>query len=150
MKCTPNRNYSAPLTDIASEVEQMFDRFLGKPLAAAVRNQDSFVPMLDISESERDFHVHVDLPGVKPEDCKLEIHDDRLTISGKRELVRSSEGKNFHRVERATGEFFRTVVLPQAVDQEAIEANFHDGVLDIRLPKSAKNQPKKIEIKTQR
>jgi HSP20 family protein len=148
MKCSTNRNLSTPISDIASEVEQMFDRFLGKPLAASMINKDGFVPSLDISESETDFQVHIDLPGVKPEDVKLEIHDDRLSISGKRESMKTSEGKNFHRVERSSGEFFRTVVLPQSVDQENIEANFHDGVLDVRLPKSVKNQPRKIEIKS--
>lgn len=144
MKCVPSRNVA--LNDIAHEVEQMFDRFLGKPLAANGHPKEGFAPSLDISESESDFQVHFDLPGIKPEEVKLEIHDDRLTISGKRETLKTTEGKSFHRVERASGDFFRTVVLPQSIDQEHIEAKFHDGVLDVRLPKSVKNQPRKIEI----
>ncbi len=136
-----------PINEWANEVEQIFDRFLGKPLTnASVFGKEGFNPSLDISESEKEYLVHVDLPGVKSEDVKLEIHDDRLTISGKRELVHKEEGKNFHRVERSSGEFFRSVLLPNTVDHDKIVADFKDGVLEVRLPKVMKTQPKKITI----
>ncbi len=149
MKYVQPANRGIPLTEWANEVEQIFDRFLGKPLANSPGfSKEGFVPSLDISETDKEYTVHVDLPGVKSEDVKLEIHDDRLSISGKRELVHKEEGKNYHRMERSTGEFFRTVVLPNTVDQDAIVADFRDGVLEVRLPKSTKSQPKKIEIKS--
>ena len=137
-----------PIQDWANDIEQVFDRFLGKPLASMANNNDSFVPSLDIAETEKEYLVHVDLPGVKSEDVKLEIHEDRLAISGKRHSETKTEGKNFHRIERSSGEFYRTVVLPNTVDHDKVEADFKDGVLNVRLPKSLKTQPKKIEIRT--
>jgi HSP20 family protein len=138
-----------PIQEWANDIEQVFDRFLGKPLASmATANGDSFVPSLDIAETDTEYTVHVDLPGVKSEDVKLEIHEDRLAISGKRQSETKTDGKNFHRIERRTGEFYRTVVLPNTVDQDRVEADFKDGVLNVRLPKSLKTQPKKIEIRT--
>ena len=149
MKSVQPMSRGIPLNEWANEVEQIFDRFLGRPLAnSPFYGKEGFVPSLDIAETEKEYVVHVDLPGVKSQDVKLEIHEDRLTISGKRESVEKAEGKNYHRVERTSGEFFRTVVLPSVVDQERIEADFQDGVLEVRLPKSTKSQPRKIEIKS--
>lgn len=143
------RNVSLPIQDWASEVENALERFFGKPLSVLQPSRDtSFAALLDVAETEKEYMVHVDLPGVKPEDVKVEIVDDRLTIAGKRVSETKTEGKNFHRVERSTGEFFRTVMLPQSIDQENVSAEFADGVLNIRLPKSIKSQPKKIEIRS--
>ncbi len=144
------RNVSLPIQDWANEMEQALERFFGNPLSVLQPSREggNFTACLDVAETEKEYHVHVDLPGVKPEEVKLEIVDDRLTISGKREAETKTEGKNFHRIERSTGEFFRTVMLPQSIDQENISAEFSNGVLNIRLPKSIKNQPKKIEIRS--
>jgi HSP20 family protein len=130
-------------------MEQAFEKFFGKPLNAMQSLGDGkFLPTMDVAETEKEYVIHVDLPGVKSEDVKLEIHDDRLTVSGKRESEKKSEGKNYHRVERATGEFYRSVQLPQPIDEDKSVAEFADGVLTVKLPKSVKNQPRKIEIKS--
>ena len=158
MKCGPSkcsntnlRSLPYPLSDWANEMEQVFDRFLGKPTSSAPaggRSEDTCVPKLDIAETEKEYHVHVDLPGVKPEDVKIEIHEDRLTIAGRREATQRSEGKNFHRVERRYGEFERTILLPNSVDQDNVGAEFKDGVLEVTIPKVVKSQPKKVEIRS--
>ena len=87
-------------------------------------------------------------PGVKIEDVKLEVHEDRLSISGSRPIVVRPEGTLFHREERSFGAFRRTLVLPKNVDTEKVEASAQAGVLEVVVPKLAKAQPRTIEIRT--
>ncbi len=107
-----------------------------------------FLPMLDLAETAEGFEISVDLPGIKPEEVKLELHDGALLISGKREETAERKDKNFHYTERASGSFLRSVTLPSDVDADKIEASYEHGVLVVKLPKLAKAQPKKIEIRS--
>lgn len=156
MKCNNHSSRPMPMSlqDWASEVEQVMDRVFGRQVPGGAGTTSpgsstptgSFVPAMDVSESETEFLVHLDLPGVKLEDVTVEIHDDRLTIHGKRHGVCQSEGAQVHRVERMVGEFTRRVALPKTVDQDKVQARFEHGVLHIHLPKVVKNQPRKIEV----
>ena len=149
----PARRYVNPFEDISHDMEKFFDSVLGRTVGTMLRsgatgNGDKFVPSLDVSETAEAYEVSVDLPGVKPEDVKLEVHDGQLSVSGKRENVLEKKDKNFHRVERSSGSFYRSIALPNEIDNEKVEAAYDKGVLHIKLPKSAKSQPKKIEIRT--
>lgn len=146
-----------PFEDFSTDMERMFDTVLGRTFGTMLRNGNSngsgngsvkFLPILDLAETAEGFEVSVDLPGIKPEDVKLELHDGHLIISGKREEATERKDKNFHYTERASGAFLRSVVLPSDVDTDKIDANYEHGVLVVKLPKSAKAQPKKIEIRT--
>lgn len=139
-----------PFDDFSSDMERVFDSLLGRTFGTLLRNNTSekFVPNLDLAETADVFEVRVDLPGIKPEDVKLELHDGQLTISGKRDVSTERKDKNLHYVERATGTFVRTLALPLDVDSDKIDARYEHGVLHVTLPKSAKIQPKKIEIRT--
>lgn len=128
---------------MATDFEQMVDRFLreGSEGGDAV-----FAPSLDISELDDRYEVTVDLPGVDPDKVNVEMHEDRLTISGSREQVKEEKKKQYHRIERSTGSFSRTVVLPASVDSEKIEAAYEGGVLHVRLPKAEAHQPRRIKV----
>ena len=102
-----------------------------------------FTPVLDVRETEGDYVVMVDLPGVKSEDVSIEVNEQVLTISGSRVPVETGEAQL---VERPYGSFVRTLTLPQGVDSDSIEAGYHDGVLELRIPKPAEQKPKKITI----
>lgn len=148
----PARRYG-PFEDFSSDMERMFDTVLGRTFGTMLRNgagenAAKFLPTLDLAETAEGFEISVDLPGIKPEDVKLELHDGQLLISGKREQATERKDKNFHYTERASGSFMRSVVLPSDVDADKIEANYEHGVLVVKLPKSAKAQPKKIEIRS--
>ena len=104
-----------------------------------------FAP-LDIAESETGFELKVDLPGVSADDIDIQVHDNRLTLSGRREDSEEQSGAKYYHVERRTGLFRREVMLPTAVDEENIEAHYTDGVLKIVLPKSERAKPRKIEV----
>lgn len=148
----PARRYG-PFEEFSSDMERMFDTVLGRTFGTMLRNGTGesaakFLPTLDLAETAEGFEISVDLPGIKPEDVKLELHDGQLLISGKREQATERKDKNYHYTERASGSFMRSVVLPSDVDADKIDAHYEHGVLVVKLPKSAKAQPKKIEIRS--
>ena len=102
-----------------------------------------FTPPVDVHETEDEYLVTIDLPGVKSEDVNVEINDNVLSISGAR--VADDTGAA-QLVERPYGTFARTLSLPQGVDSDSIQAGYHDGVLELRIPKPAEQKPKKITI----
>lgn len=102
-----------------------------------------FTPLLDVRETEDEYLVMVDLPGVKSEDVSIEFNDQVLTVSGSRVPVEAGESQV---VERPYGSFVRTLTLPKGVDGDQIKADYHDGVLELHIPKPAEIKPKKIAI----
>jgi HSP20 family protein len=102
-----------------------------------------FTPPLDVRETDDEYLVMVDLPGVKSEDVSIEFNDQVLTISGSRVPVETGESQV---VERPYGSFVRNLTLPKGVDSDRIEADYHDGVLELHIPKPAEVKPKKIAI----
>ena len=103
-------------------------------------------PRINASETETAYEISADLPGIQPDDVKVELLEGDLSISGKREVEEELEGKRFHRVERRVGEFHRVVTLPGVVNADKIEARFDNGVLTVLLPKSEEQLPKRIQI----
>ncbi len=150
----PARRFG-PFEDFSTDMERMFDTVLGRTFGTMLRNGNGsghggakFLPTLDLAETAEGFEISVDLPGIKPEDVKLELHDGALQISGKREEASERKDKNYHYTERTSGTFLRSVALPSDVDADKIEAHYEHGVLVVKLPKSAKSQPRKIEIRS--
>lgn len=102
-----------------------------------------FTPLVDVHETEEEYLVKVDVPGVKADDVNVEVNDNVLSISGSRGADETGQAQL---VERPYGSFVRTLTLPQGVDSDSIEAGYQDGVLELRIPKPAEQQPKKITI----
>lgn len=134
-----------PLEDLYGEMDNLVQHFFGDEASGARKD---FTPSLNVSEDEAGYEVTVDLPGLKPEDVSVELHENQLTISGRRESEHEETTKTYHRVERSTGEFRRVVNLPATVDDSKISADFDHGVLRINLPKSDKLKPTRIQIKS--
>ena len=136
--------------ELSSDMERIFDSLLGRTVGTMLRtkNAEQYAPTLDITESAESFEVHVDLPGVRPEDVKLEMHEGKLVVSGSRSTNSDQKDKAFHRMERVSGSFSRMISLPTEVDVEKIDASYEHGVLRIVIPKAIKQQPKKIAIRT--
>jgi len=84
---------------------------------------------------------------MKKEEIKINVHEDVLSISGERKYEKEEKGKKYHRVERAYGSFVRSFTLPEDADASKINAEYKEGVLKLRLPKSEKAKPKAIEVK---
>jgi HSP20 family protein len=106
-----------------------------------------WMPEVDVQETENEYAVKADLPDVKKEDVKVELEDGVLTIEGERKHEKEEKGKKFHRVERRYGQFIRRMALPRDVDASKVQAEFKEGVLTVRIPKTPNGKAKAIEIK---
>ncbi len=106
-------------------------------------------PLVDVSESENEFVLRAELPGLKMEDVKVSIDEHNLTIKGEKKLVKDEKEKTFHRMERSYGAFERSFSLSSKIDSGKAKATFRDGVLEIRLPKVGEAKRKEIPIKTE-
>ena len=132
-----------------SDIGRMFNarmqRLAGDsdPLAAS-----DWTPAVDIREDEHSYVIHVDVPGVNPEDIEVKMEEGVLSINGERESVSSEERENYKRVERVRGSFSRRFSMPDTVDAEGISAKCKDGVLEVMIPKQAKVLPKRIKVES--
>ena len=102
--------------------------------------------MADISKTKDKLIVKAELPGLEPEDIKLSLSGDLLTIQGEKKKEKEEKDEHHYSLERYSGEFQRSFRLPQEVQEDKIEARFDKGVLTITLPKSAKSKKKEIKI----
>lgn len=124
--------------DFFEDLWREFDRNVSAKAPAK-----TFSPRMDIDEKEGVYTILLDLPGLKKEDIKVDLHDSVLTVSGER--VRA-EGTGEKYSERSFGRFERSITLPTAVDAEKVEAKFEDGVLRLTLPQVAAAKPHTIKI----
>ena len=113
---------------------------------AVKSRRDSFVPSIDISETEDQFLISAELPGMKKEDITINLENSRLSISGKRTFEKEDKGKKYHRVETSYGSFERSFQLPDNVDEESISASYENGLLNISIQKNEQEVKKQIEI----
>lgn len=134
-----------PFDDLYREMDSLVGHLLRNENAES--GAEHFAPRLNIAETEAQFEVSVDLPGVNPENVNVEVHEGALTINGTRESETAESGKTYHRIERRYGEFRRVIPLPDAVDEDRITADYSDGVLSVVLPKSEKLKPTRIEVR---
>lgn len=102
---------------------------------------------LDIKESDKEFQLHVDVPGIEKEDIKITIKDHVMTISTERKSLKKQENENFKRIERFMGMSSRSLTLPINADEENIKASSENGVLNIVIPKLAPSPEKKEDSK---
>jgi HSP20 family protein len=141
--------------DPFTEMEEMHNRLsnmLGRtPARVGDGRQESmtvaeWAPLVDIIEEDKQYIIKTELPEVRKEDVKVTVENGVLTIVGERKLEKE-ETKKYHRVERSYGRFVRTFIVPEGADADKVSAEFKDGVLYVRLPKSEKATPKQIEVK---
>jgi HSP20 family protein len=109
--------------------------------------QQRWTPPMDLVEAEDHFLLKADLPGLAEDDVNIEIQDNSLVISGERKAEHEAHERGWYRVERAFGRFSRSLTLPDGIDAEGVSAEFHHGVLSVRIPKPEQRKPRRIEIK---
>lgn len=106
-----------------------------------------WAPLVDITEDDKEYLIKAEVPEMKREDIKILVDENVLTISGERKSEKEEKGRKHHRIERAYGSFARSFTLPEDADAGRILAEYKDGVLLVRLPKTEKAKPKAIEVK---
>jgi HSP20 family protein len=109
--------------------------------------ESAWAPLVDIFEDEKEYTIKADLPDVARPDLKVTFRDGVLEISGARKAEKEEVGRRFHRVERCFGSFLRSFSLPPGAEGERAKADFHHGVLVIRVPKSRESAAKAVEVK---
>jgi HSP20 family protein len=133
------------LDSLQSEFNHLFDSLVGNGGRPDVRTR-RWVPAIDLVETEDHLVLKADLPGLSKDDVNIEVNDDVLTVSGERRSENEEKADGYYRVERAFGRFSRSLSLPQGVDADAIDAEFSDGVLEIRIPKPEQRKPHRVAI----
>ena len=106
-----------------------------------------WVPLVDITEDEKEWLIKAELPEVKKEEVKVTVENGVVAISGERKFEKEEKDKKYHRIERAYGSFLRSFALPDGADESKVLAEFKDGMLTVHLPKGEKAKPKSIEVK---
>jgi HSP20 family protein len=136
-----------PFRELAALQNEM-GRWMGQFTGAGPGNGQSstWMPPVDVWETEDQLVLSFDLPGIPEDKIAVELEDSVLTVSGERERTTERSSERFYRFERRYGTFSRSVTLPQGVREDAIEAAYTDGVLEIRVPKPEEQKPKRIEI----
>jgi HSP20 family protein len=131
---------------------QRLNRILDEAFAGAgfteqgsVITSTLFAPT-DVSEDENALQITMELPGVDPDDVRLSLENNVLTIRGEKKQQFDENNERVHRFERVYGVFERTFVLPNTVDPDSIEARFENGVLIVRIPKAERARPREIRV----
>lgn len=134
-----------PFRDLASFQGEL-SRLMNGLFEGPGRVTQSWVPALDIWETDSELVYAFDLPGIPEEKISLEVADDTLTISAEREKAVEEAGDRFYRFERRYGTFTRAVGLPLGVDESKITAAYTDGVLEVHVPKPEEQKPRRIQL----
>jgi HSP20 family protein len=129
------------------EMEELFEKFLGREEREG-NGMGMMVPKTNVAETDGEFEVTVDLPGLKPQEFNVEFREGALWITGEKKEEKEEKGKTFHRMERRYGQFQRVIPLPTKVNEGKIAAEYKEGVLKVTVPKVEALKPKKIEVKT--
>ncbi|QQG36917.1 MAG: Hsp20/alpha crystallin family protein [Micavibrio aeruginosavorus] len=148
----PHRSASLSRWGSLDDMDRVFDNFFRNALTNVhipVGSLTDIAVKINISETDKDYTVTADLPGLEQKDVSLTLNEGILTVSGEKQQETEEEGRAFHRVERSYGRFSRSLQLPSDVDESAIEATMKNGVLSVLIKKLAKPEKteKRIEIR---
>ncbi len=133
--------------EIGNEIEESLEKGYEKG-KEVLSNVASHLPFANLAKKKSgDFHVEIDLPGIKKEDIEVKIDNNILTISGERKMKNEVNRKDYYLLESSFGRFERSFALPKGIDKEKINAEYKNGRLTIDLEKEESLKPKAIEVK---
>ena len=137
-----------PFGFLHREIDRLFEDFT-RGLDTGGQAQVNLVPSIDMTEAEKEIMITAEMPGLERKDVEISVEDDVLTIRGEKKVEREQDdkNKNYHLTERSYGVFYRVLQLPPGVDPSAVQASMSNGVLKITIPKPARSEAKKIEVK---
>ncbi len=141
---------TTPLLALRTEMERLFERFFREPWGGwdwPLGLSGVWSPAVDVSENEQEVLVQAEVPGVDPKQIDVNISGNQLTISGEKKETAEKKDKDYYCSEIRCGAFRRMIPLPEGIDAEKVQAQYANGVLTIRIPKTRVAQPKRIEVK---
>jgi len=134
------------LSSLQNDMNRLFNTFFDAPTAGAGNASRRWIPAMDLVETDDQFVLKADLPGLTDEDVHIDVEGDVLTVSGERRAEHEEKREGYVRVERSFGAFRRSLTLPEGVDPEAVSASFDRGVLEVRIPKPEQRKPRRVAI----
>jgi HSP20 family protein len=137
----PFREFAA----LQNEMNRVFNSWAGGE-GAGNGGSRTWVPAVDVWETENEIVYAFDLPGIPEDRISVEVEDNSLTVTGERERTHQTEDDRFYRYERRFGSFARSIGLPQGVSEDAIKADYRDGVLEVRVAKPEQSKPRRIQV----
>lgn len=123
-----------------------FNRLFNSLFDPSASTGQRWIPAMDLVETQDHYLLKADLPGMRQDDVAIEFNDGTLTIAGERKAEYERAEKGFFRLERSFGKFSRSLSLPDGIDVEKIGAEFHDGVLEVTIPKPEQRKPRRIAV----
>jgi HSP20 family protein len=139
--------FPSDILGMQKEINRMFEDFFRSEGEGTGLSSAAWKPAVDIIEHEAEYLAKVEIPGVSKDDVKVTLQDNILTIRGEKLQEKKEDDANYHHVERFYGSFQRSFELPGRVKTDRIDAEYKDGILTIRLPKSEEARTKQIEVK---
>jgi HSP20 family protein len=139
-----------PFAPLHREIDRLFDEFSRGLSASGAQGQSSLMPSMDVAETDKVIEITVELPGLERKDVDISLDDDTLTIRGEKKVEteqKDDKNKNYYVSERSFGVFYRVLQLPAGIDPKSVQATMSNGVLKIKIPKPARSEAKKIEVK---
>jgi len=151
MLTTTRRPIRDPMLDLMYNLERRMGKIFNEPYmyvdsGTPELSTAAWVPVVDIFEEPDHLRIVAEIPGVKPENVKIAVEDNVLTIQGTKEQVAEERAEKVHRYERTYGAFERSFTLPGTVNVEAIKATYEHGLLTLTLPKLEKAKARQIKV----
>jgi len=125
---------------LQEEMNRLFGSYLPEQAGSAF-------PAINLWAEKDNALLTAEIPGIDPENINISVARDTITLSGEKPEDKGVKGKDYHRSERMTGTFSRTIQLPFRVDGSKVDANYHNGILRAHLPRLEEDKPKQISIK---
>ena len=132
------------------EIDRLFEDFTRGISIAGTPMTNNLLPSIDVTETDKEIVITAELPGLERKDVDVTLEDGILTIRGEKKIEaeqKEDKSKNVHVAERAYGIFYRMLELPPGVDPSTVQATMSKGVLKVTIPKPARSETKKIEVK---
>jgi HSP20 family protein len=139
------RDNSRELSDFQTQMNQLFDNFLGQPTAASPMER-VWAPLADVYETSEEMVISVEMPGFSEKDIRLSVTGDVVVIQAERSMPPDAQNASFHRRERWFGRVERAFQLTIPVETSKVVGTYRDGVLTVRLPKAEGLKPREIKI----
>lgn len=117
-----------------------------RPLSGQVWSPGRIFPLLNVRKVENSYVVMAEIPGLKTEDLEIKVEGDTVSLKGERKVEDPEPGASYHRKERTSGTFQRSLTLPTRVETDQVKANYQNGVLTVTLPMEKAVEPKQITV----
>jgi HSP20 family protein len=135
------------LPSLRDEFENLMHEWFDRPFGIET-GTGAWAPRCDLEDTDKAYVMHVELPGVEPDEIEVSVEDHTLTVRGERRFYEEKAEDGFTRRERSFGSFYRAVRLPDSVDADSVDASHSNGVLTVTVPKAAETRARRIEVTT--